>query len=99
MERHLLKLQILTNLNPQNKLKDLIVKSAAQKEIAEGQFALHLGERVKYIEILNEKDCINVKPKGWLDKQIWREINYILRLHQFAWLSNRKDSCWISFSR
>jgi hypothetical protein len=48
---------------------------------------LHLGKRVKHVEILNEKDCIKVKPKGWLDKQIWKEINYILRLHQFAWLS------------
>jgi len=32
------------NLNPQNRLKDLIVKSAAQKEIAEGKFSVHLGE-------------------------------------------------------
>jgi hypothetical protein len=67
---NLLKLQILTNLNPQNKLKDLIVKSAIQKEIAEDQFALYLGERVKHVEILNEKDCIMVKPRGWWDKQI-----------------------------
>jgi hypothetical protein len=57
-------------LNPQNKLKDLIVKSAIQKEIAEDQFALYLGERVKHVEILNEKDCIMVKPRGWWDKQI-----------------------------
>ena len=32
---------------------------------------------------------------GWLDKQVWKEINDILRVHQFAWLSNGKDSCWI----
>lgn len=82
-------------LNPENKLKDLIVKSATNKEIADGKFALHLGERVKHVEILNEKDCIVVKPKGWLDKQVWKEINDILRVHQFAWLSNGRDSCWI----
>ena len=32
------------NLNQRNRLKDLIAKSAAQKEIAEGKFAVHLGE-------------------------------------------------------
>lgn len=82
-------------LNPQNRLKDLIVKSAEQKEITEGKFAVHLGKRVQHVNIVNEKDCIKVKPKGWLDKQIWKEINDILRVHQFAWLSNGRDSCWI----
>ena len=24
-----------------------------------------------------------------------KEINDLLRLHQFAWLSNGKDSCWL----
>jgi hypothetical protein len=38
---------------------------------------------------------MNVKRKGWMDEQVWKEINDILRLHQFAWLSNGKDSCWI----
>lgn len=83
------------NLNPQNRLKDLIAKSAEQKEIAEGKFAIHLVKRVQYVEIVNEKDCVKVKPKGWMDKQLWKEINDILRVHQFAWLSNGKDSCWI----
>ena len=32
-------------------------------------------------------------PTGWIDKHIWREINDILKLHQFGWLSNEKDSC------
>ena len=31
-------------------------------------------------------DCIKVTPKGWIDKQVWREINDILRLHEFSWL-------------
>ena len=83
------------NLNPQNRLKDLIVKSVEQKEIADGKFAVHLGKRVQHVSIVNEKDCIKVRPKGWLDKQVWKEINDILRVHQFGWLSNGKDSCWI----
>jgi putative transposase len=82
-------------LKPENKLEDLIVKSADNKAISDGKFAVHLGFRVQYVEISNEKDSIKVKPKGWLDKQIWKEINDILRVHQFAWVSNGKDSCWI----
>lgn len=85
-------------LNPQNKLKDLIGKSVEQKEISHGKFAIHLGKRVQYVDILNEKDCMKVKPKGWIDKQVWKEINDILRVHLFAWISNGRDSCWIKMS-
>jgi hypothetical protein len=77
-------------LDPLNRLKDLIAKSAQRKEVQEGKFAVHLGKRVQYVDIENEKDCIKVKPKGWLDKQVWKEINDILRVHQFAWLSKAR---------
>ena len=83
------------NLNPQNRLKDLIVKSVEQKEITDGKFAIHLGKRIHHVVITNEKDSVKVIPKGWLDKQVWKEINDLLRLHQFAWLSNGKDSRWL----
>ncbi|MCH7648343.1 MAG: hypothetical protein IIA83_07035 [Thaumarchaeota archaeon] len=36
-----------------------------------------------------------VIPKGWIDEAVWREINDILRLSEFSWLSNGKDSCWM----
>jgi hypothetical protein len=29
--------------------------------------------------MLNEKDCIKLKPKEWLDLKAWREINDIVR--------------------
>ena len=58
--------------------------------IKQMQVAVHLGERVQHVNIINEKDCIKVMLKGWLDKQVWKEINDILRVHQFAWLSNGK---------
>jgi hypothetical protein len=45
--------------------------------------------------MVNEKDCIKVIPKGWIEKDAWREINDILQLNQFHWLSQGKDSCWI----
>lgn len=82
-------------LNPQNRLKDLMIKSAESKEISSGNFVVHLGKRVNHLEIWNEGDCMKVKPKGWLDRQVWREINDILRVHKFAWISNGRDSCWI----
>lgn len=63
--------------------------------ISDGKFAVHLGKRIKFVDILNERDCVRVKPKGWMDKQVWKVINDILRVHQFAWLSNGRDSCWI----
>ncbi|AFU58996.1 hypothetical protein Ngar_c20640 [Candidatus Nitrososphaera gargensis Ga9.2] len=47
------------------------------------------------VSISNEKDCIKVYCKGWVEKQTWREINDIRRINGFAWLSNGKDSCWI----
>lgn len=53
------------------------------------------GNRINKITIVNECNSIKITPKGWIDKQIWREVNDILRLHKFAWLSNGKDSCWL----
>lgn len=79
------------NLNlGKNRIKDLIVKSAKPNN-----FVTHLGLRVNTVTIVNEKDCIRVTPKGWIEKKTWREINDILRLDGFSWLSNERDSCWI----
>ncbi len=73
-----------------DKYMDLI-KQAGRKP----NFVNNLGKRIKKVTIVNEGDSIKVSPKGWIDKSIWREINDILRLHQFNWLSNDKDSCWL----
>lgn len=74
-----------------DRIKDLITNGAETK----GNFAVQLGKRIEKISISNEKDCIKVYCKGWVEKQTWREINDILRINGFAWLSNGKDSCWI----
>ena len=58
-------------------------------------FVNNLGKRINKVTIVNEGDSIKITPKCWIDKHIWREINDILKLHQFAWLSNGKDSCWL----
>lgn len=80
------------NLNLGNdKIKDLITKSVESK----CNFAVQLGKRIEKVNISNEKDSIKVSCKGWMEKQTWREINDILRLNGFSWLSNGKDSCWL----
>ena len=58
-------------------------------------FVNNLGKRIKKVTIINEGDSIKVTPTGWIDKKVWREINDILRLHEFSWLSSGKDSCWL----
>ena len=68
-----------------------LIKQAGRKP----NFVNNLDKRIKKVTIVNEGDSIKVSPKGWIDKSIWREINDILRLHQFNWLSNDKDSCWL----
>ncbi|SMH70462.1 DDE-type integrase/transposase/recombinase [Candidatus Nitrosotalea okcheonensis] len=80
------------NLNlGHDKIKDLITKSVESKS----NFAVQLGKRIDKVNIVNEKDSIKVTCKGWMEKQTWREINDILKLSGFNWLSNGKDSCWL----
>lgn len=73
-----------------NKYLDLIKQSATKPN-----FVNNLDKRIKKVTIVNEGDSIKVTPTGWIDKHIWREINDILRLHGFSWLSSGKDSCWM----
>lgn len=68
-----------------------LIKQAGTKP----NFVNNLGKRIKKVTIVNEGDCIKVTPKAWIDKSIWREINDILKLYQFSWLSNGRDSCWM----
>ena len=68
-----------------------LIKQAGTKP----NFVNNLGKRIKKVIIVNEGDSIKITPKTWIDKHIWREINDILRLHEFSWLSNGKDSCWL----
>ncbi len=79
-----------------NKLRDLVNQSAvASKLKPEEKFKAALGKRLEKVEVIDENDCIKVKPRAWLGKERWKEINDILRLHRFAWLSNGRDSCWM----
>jgi transposase-like protein len=84
-----------------NKLGDLITKSAEVKEQKKKEYSLEpqLGKRVEYIEIKREADCISIKPKGWLPKPMWRQINDILSINGFNWLENSKESQWIKMKQ
>lgn len=88
-------------LDRQNPMKDLIVKSATEglKEKSPEMYVINqLGKRFEKLTVANEKDCIKFVQKGWIEREMWREINDILRVNGFNWLSNGKDSCWISLS-
>ncbi len=82
----------------ENKFLDLIIQATAKKTDAikkEYDIIPQLGKRIQYVEIVNEKDSIRIVQKEWIKKYIWREINDILSIKGFAWLSNGNDSCWI----
>ena len=51
-------------------------------------FIFELGTRANKVEILRKEDnSIEIKPKGYLGKKNWREINEILLRNGFEWLS------------
>jgi hypothetical protein len=41
--------------------------------------------------VVNERYCIKVRPKGWMEKKEWLEIHDILRILGFSWIANGKD--------
>lgn len=88
------------NLNlGENKVESLMRQAAIHnKDASVEPFVKGLGIRLNKIVILNEKDCIKIKPTSWLDNKDWREIHDILRVQGFSWLANGKDSCWINMS-
>lgn len=65
------------------------------KDVREEPLVKGLGIWINKVVILNEKDCIKIKQKQWLDFRVWREINDIVRTQRFNWFASGKDSCWI----
>ena len=65
------------------------------KVILVKNFVIQLGKRIDKVNVVIKNDHIKVYPKGWLEKQTWREINDILRLNGFSWFSHGRDGCWI----
>jgi hypothetical protein len=85
------------NLNlGENKVESLMRQAATHnRDVAAVPIVKGLGIRLQKLLVIYEKDCFKIKPKGWMEKKEWREINDILRVQGFNWLANAKDSCWI----
>ena len=85
------------NLNlGENKVESLMRQAAVYaKDVHQEPVLKGLGIRANKVQVLNESDCIKIKPKSWMDKKEWREIHDILRVQGFNWLANGRDSCWI----
>lgn len=84
------------NLNlGENKVESLMRQAAVYVKDVQEPTVKGLGIGLQKLLIINEKDSFKIKPKLWLDKKDWREINDILRVQGFNWLANGKDSCWI----
>jgi len=82
------------NLNlGENRVEDLM-RQAAMKKKPE-MYVKALGIRANKIDVIHENGSVKIKPKAWLDKKNWREINYILRLRDFKWFGDGKESCWV----
>lgn len=75
----------------ENKVAGLLKKAMQYKY----NFETQLKKRIRFVNIHYEEDCTRVAPKGIIDKQVWREINDILRLNGFSWISNGRESCWM----
>ncbi|SRR5579884_2367275 len=89
------------NLNlGENKTESLMRQAAIHAKATEEEPVIKgLGIRINKLQILHEGDCIKVRAKSWLERKDWTEINDILRVQGFNWLSNGKDSCWIRMSK
>jgi hypothetical protein len=85
------------NLNlGENKVESLMGQAAVHvKKTQTEPLVKGLGIRTNKVAIQKESDCVNIKPRVWLDLKARQEINDILRVQGFNWLANGKDSCWI----
>ncbi len=82
------------NLNlGENRVEDLM-RQAASKKIPE-TFVTALGIRANKIYVIDDNGSIKIKPKEWIDRKTWREINDILKIQDFKWFGDGKESCWI----
>jgi len=73
-------------------------KMSAEQQLLENSFILklidQLGERVNYIRFVQGTFVLKVEPIGWIEKETWREINDILRLNGFCWMTNGRNGFW-----
>jgi len=51
-----------------------------------------LSIRLHRLIIINQKDCLKIKTKRWMEKKELREIHDVLRVQGYNWLGNGTDS-------
>ncbi|MGA9170115.1 MAG: integrase core domain-containing protein, partial [Nitrososphaeraceae archaeon] len=61
-----------------NKVENLMRQASISQKNKVEAFEFELGVRVNKLQILWKDDSIEVKPRVWLDKKHWTEINIIL---------------------
>lgn len=54
---------------------------------ARPSFIADLGDRIKYVDVINDGSAIQIRPKAWMRKDRWHGIDGVLRPHGFAWVS------------
>ena len=62
------------------KVESLMRQAAVYAKDVQETTVKGLGIRANKVQIINESDCVKVKPLGWMDKKEWREIHDILRV-------------------
>jgi putative transposase len=84
------------NLNlGENKVENLMRQAAINvKEDNREMFVRALGIRANKVEVIHDNESIKIRPRQWMDKKNWREIHDILRIQNFKWFGNGKESCW-----
>jgi hypothetical protein len=76
-----------------NRIEDLMRQAALKKKPE--MYVTALGIRANKIDVIHENGSVKIKPKEWIDKETWREINDILRIYDFKWFGHGMESCWI----
>lgn len=80
----------------ENKVENLMRQAAIKRRGDKREmFVRALGIRANKVEVLRDNGSVRVKPREWMDKKNWREIHDILRVQDFKWFGNGKESCWI----
>lgn len=77
-----------------DKFRGLIQHVSTEKP----SFAIQLKYRLKLVKVFNDGDCIRIIPREWINKKTWREINDILKLNAFGWISNDKEGYWLKLN-
>jgi len=64
-------------------------------DMIQRKFVSALGTRIQHLSIIEEKNCLKIKPKTWLQRELWKEVTNILRVYGFVWVNDGRESLWL----